>query len=272
MNLLGHGIILSMARLCRIKAVLTLHGGDLFEMLTKRASIKHMVARWIVRLPHIITTVNPDLREAVCSLGVKSVRFIPNSLQDFIDYSRICTETPAELSRFVASHRPLIVSVGAMQSNYGIDVLIQSLDLVRDVYPEIGAIVVAFKSTDPIYRARIQRLMSRLSLDSAVMFPSSLPYVPSIVAQADLFVRPTFQDGDSISVREALELRIPVVASQIGFRPPGVILFRPGNIEDLAARIIDALSPYNPHTLLGLSREIDPAKAYMEIYRSLLKM
>jgi glycosyltransferase involved in cell wall biosynthesis len=56
-----------------------------------------------------------------------------------------------------------------------------------------------------------------------------------------VFVRPTLKDGDSISVREALVLGVPVVASRVGSRPPGTILFHPGNVEDMLSKVELAL-------------------------------
>jgi hypothetical protein len=50
----------------------------------------------------------------------------------------------------------------------------------------------------------------------------------ALMSACDVFLRPTLEDGDSISVREALALGVPVVASRVGARPAGAILFRPG--------------------------------------------
>jgi glycosyltransferase involved in cell wall biosynthesis len=54
-----------------------------------------------------------------------------------------------------------------------------------------------------------------------------------LMSKSDLFVRPTYQDGDAISVREAVAAGVPVVASNVGTRPPGVALFRAGNVDEL---------------------------------------
>jgi len=51
----------------------------------------------------------------------------------------------------------------------------------------------------------------------------------SLMAASDVFVRATLEDGDSVSVREALSLGVPVVASSTAMRPAGAILFQTGN-------------------------------------------
>jgi glycosyltransferase involved in cell wall biosynthesis len=57
------------------------------------------------------------------------------------------------------------------------------------------------------------------------------------MSACDVFLRPTIEDGDSISVREALSLGVPVVASRVGMRPSGAILFRPGDVDEMLAKI-----------------------------------
>jgi glycosyltransferase involved in cell wall biosynthesis len=62
-----------------------------------------------------------------------------------------------------------------------------------------------------------------------------------MISASDVFVRPTFTDGDSISVREALSLGIPVIASDCVERPDGVVLFKTGNAGDLSGKLQCAL-------------------------------
>src|SRR6185503_11969747 len=59
-----------------------------------------------------------------------------------------------------------------------------------------------------------------------------------LMARSAVFVRPTFRDGDSISVREAVSLGVPVVASNVGSRPDGVALFEAGDISGLVEQIV----------------------------------
>ena len=59
--------------------------------------------------------------------------------------------------------------------------------------------------------------------------------------QLTVFVRPTYTDGDSISVREALALRVPVVASDAAYRPQGVLRFTAGNADDFVKKLLRVL-------------------------------
>jgi glycosyltransferase involved in cell wall biosynthesis len=60
----------------------------------------------------------------------------------------------------------------------------------------------------------------------------------ALMGAADVFVRPTLADGDSVSVREALALGCAVVATDVGNRPPEVRLVPAGD----AAALADAMA------------------------------
>jgi glycosyltransferase involved in cell wall biosynthesis len=47
---------------------------------------------------------------------------------------------------------------------------------------------------------------------------------------SDIFLRPTRSDGDANSIREALYLGVPVIASDCVERPDQVLTFRTGDI------------------------------------------
>jgi glycogen synthase len=60
------------------------------------------------------------------------------------------------------------------------------------------------------------------------------PAALALIAQSDVFVRPTLADGDSVSVREALALGRVVVATSVGTRPKETRLVPPGDAAALA--------------------------------------
>jgi glycosyltransferase involved in cell wall biosynthesis len=70
-----------------------------------------------------------------------------------------------------------------------------------------------------------------------------------VMARSRAFVRPTRADGDSISVREALALQVPTVASDAAPRPEGTHLFAAGDVDDLVRAVEDALSSRPPSGL-----------------------
>ena len=51
------------------------------------------------------------------------------------------------------------------------------------------------------------------------------------ILQSDVFIRSTAFDGDALSVREAMTLGIPVIATETDFRPEGVIKYGIGDVN-----------------------------------------
>jgi glycosyltransferase involved in cell wall biosynthesis len=59
--------------------------------------------------------------------------------------------------------------------------------------------------------------------------------------QIDVYIRPTCTDGDSVAVREALDLGAQVVASDVCPRPDRTITYHFGNVEDFANKVEKAI-------------------------------
>jgi glycosyltransferase involved in cell wall biosynthesis len=74
--------------------------------------------------------------------------------------------------------------------------------------------------------------------------------VLGLLSRCDAFIRPTTHDGDAISVREALTLGVPCVASDVCPRPPGTYLFQAGHAPDLVLRVRQALVEGAAETVL----------------------
>ena len=85
----------------------------------------------------------------------------------------------------------------------------------------------------------------------------------AIVSSSDVFIRPTLVDGDSVSVREALALGKPVVATRVGHRPSEVRLVPPGDAAALARGLVEAAE--QPASA-GLLPDGDPIHRVLTLY------
>ncbi len=233
-NLMGNSLVLAACRLTGKRSVLTLHAGDLLVKLGKGRS--RFLGRIILKLAHVVTTVTPELEERCRELGVSRVMFIPNDLLYTPHGSEGC-ELPAKVAAFIADHEPVVTLVGAMNPPYGIDVFLRAVAAGRSEMPHMGGLIIAFKSNQTSYTQDISRLITNLDLIEQVLIPEPFPNVAEALRRSDIFVRPTLSDGDSIAVREALTLGLPVIASDTGFRPGGVVVFPVGDHQALADRI-----------------------------------
>ncbi|MCL5958571.1 MAG: glycosyltransferase family 4 protein [Chloroflexi bacterium] len=274
-GLVGATFPLALARLTGKKVVLTLHAGDLLAVFSAPRSIRGKLARRIVALANAITTVTPELRDALSILGLATKReviFISNAFpaRPGVEYSKERVSTG--LLDFERRHKPVVVGVGSMQPVYAIDVLLRAHALLKERFPQVGTIVVAFKAVDPVYWNEVKALVENLGISESVYFAESGSSVRSILNMSDVFVRANHTDGDSMAIREALECRTPVVASRVGYRPSAVRTFEPGNARDLAQQVSVAFTDLdNCDTSSGSQREEDVGAENMRVILQLYK-
>jgi glycosyltransferase involved in cell wall biosynthesis len=69
-----------------------------------------------------------------------------------------------------------------------------------------------------------------------------------LVEAADVMIRPTLTDGDALSVREALHMGKPVIASDIVSRPDGVVVYQTNNTDDLMSKLNELPLGLKPKT------------------------
>jgi glycosyltransferase involved in cell wall biosynthesis len=127
-----------------------------------------------------------------------------------------------ERAAFARGHTPLIVSVGGLEPEYRIELQVDAMAAIRERHPKAGLMVIGSGAEEEILRAHVARSPAA----SGILLCGDVPHAETLEAirRADVVLRTTEYDGDSVAVREALALGTRVVASDTGMRPPGVVL------------------------------------------------
>jgi glycosyltransferase involved in cell wall biosynthesis len=108
---------------------------------------------------------------------------------------------------------------------YGIDRSIDMLASLKDREPRLRLAI--FLSNRPRvgrerrYLEQQLRRATGLGLRARVTAFVGVELVPAFVHPCSVYLRPTRTDGDAVSVREALDLGVPVIASDVVQRPSG---------------------------------------------------
>ena len=112
---------------------------------------------------------------------------------------------------------------------------IKALGLVRRRFPAAGLAIIGSGSLEEPLRAEIAVAPygSHIRLCGDVEHGATL----GAIAACDVFLRTTLYDGDSVSVREALDLGAPVIATDNGMRPAGCDLIPISNLAALEEAI-----------------------------------
>lgn len=213
--------------------ILTLHSGMMPGYVKSGRRWHRMLAEMVCRLYSRVICVGPEIRDAVISLGTPEER-------TEIAPACLATETSGatldqQLIDWLARHRPLLSTTLFFRPEYGFDLLIEGLVELCRRNPSLGCVVMGAGEQ----YAEGAQLVRQSGLEDNVLLLGDVDHDKclALISRSQVFVRPTLQDGDSISVREALALGVPVVASSVGARPAGSILFSPGDVGDMLSKI-----------------------------------
>jgi len=221
---------------------------------------------------------SPEIRESLIALGAlpEKISVIPAFLPPAANQRKI-DEIPGEVRNFMENHEP-VISAGAFrvvfyegQDRYGIDMCIELCARLKNSYPRIGVVFCLPEIGDEAYFARLQQDIREKNVADSFMFVTkALGEVYPIWQESDIFVRPTNSDGDAVSLREALYLKTPSLASDVTPRPEGTVLFRNRDVEDFIDRVKMVWDNYDEYRSKITSLEgSSGADEILNIYRGL---
>jgi N-acetyl-alpha-D-glucosaminyl L-malate synthase BshA len=158
--------------------------------------------------------------------------------------------------------------VGNLTERKRVGDLIRAMARLRQFHPQMKLIVAG----DGELRKRLEALAGREGLNGVVGFTGRVPdnMLPSLYALADVFVLPSKEEGLGVVLLEAMASGKPVVAS----RTSGILsviedqrtglLFEPGDIDDLVAKIRMLVDNRDLRTKLGQRARMEAVRKFAE--------
>jgi glycosyltransferase involved in cell wall biosynthesis len=217
---------------------LTLHSGMAPEYLRGANAWTRTAARLACLMYDRVVCVNEEIAAALVSLGIsrRQIEIKPA----FVPVPRVECTVPEQLDRWMERHAMFLSVTLSFRPEYGFELLMDAMSRLKQKYPELGCVVIGTGEDRPA----AEELIRQRRLDEHVVLAGDLHHQLCLTAisRSTAFVRPTFRDGDSISVREAMSLGVPVVASNVGTRPEGTLLFEAGNLQGLIDQVERVLS------------------------------
>lgn len=220
--------------LLRKPFVLTLHTSHFLRLAKNRAwrpVLRHIIrsADWLLAASEEIRDValdlDPHARAEALTNGVDTAVFRP-----------VHPALPPPRARRIIVPRRLF-------AKNGVEYLVRALPVVREQI-DVETIIVG----DGPERSRLEALAAELGIARSVMFLGTRlnMEMPGLFASAEVAVLPSLMEATSVAALEAMSCEVPVAASNVGGLPEIVdesvgTLFRPGDPDDLAARLVELL-------------------------------
>ena len=263
------------------KTIVSVHGESLNTSLKKSGRLCKMVIKFALKHTSFIIADNQRIKNLALSLEVSPDKitvlpaFIPPPAKEE-DFTGI----PEYILRFIDSHKPIISGTACQISFvegidlYGLDLCVELVSSLQKNYPKIGLVFCLPVIGDRPYFNSVLEKVRYKKLDDNILFVTE-PLVEAypVWAKSDIFVRPTFTDGDSLSIREAMHFNVPVVASDTVPRPGGVVLFKNRDLNDFVVKVEIVLERGKRSDLYmsnnqGAGNEFDK---FLEVYNELAK-
>ena len=196
--------------------VVTPWGSDLY-LHPDRSLLAKWLAKFVLKKADLVTADSMDLchqairygadprRSHVVQWGVSLEVFTPGAPS---------SEFRNQLQLFSS---PIILSQRAIKPIYNIDVIVQTIPIIREHYPGVIYILRDY-NTDPGYKKHIDNLIASLDVNKSIRWLERIePWERNadVYRLADLAVSIASSDGTPGSVLEAFACGIPVIASDL---------------------------------------------------------
>jgi glycogen(starch) synthase len=259
-------VCLALASLARRPMVVSFVGGAFPDFIGSLGPLKRWWARIVLYRAAALIACNDEIAATLKRLVPRAaVRHISNSFP----VARPGTgRLPDDVEGFLGSHRPVVSTTGAAQPEYGLPGAVRAIALLREDLPDLGLVIVLTPYGTAEHEDEIRDAVTAAGLEGRVLITRGLPEFVALLDRSDAFLRSALVDGDSMSVREALYLGVPTVASDTAFRPPGVTAFRRADVEDMAGKLREALSRGRGDPSSARRESERNLEALLEIYTS----
>lgn len=223
--------------------ILTIHGGKLGQNLEAFSPWQLRLFDWtLARFNHIVC-VSEAQRALLLERGVDAKRMsVINAYLPPLPHSNPSLFAPLEQRR--RDGKRVLLVAAQFLPHYGLLDLLEALHrLPSSVRSSVCLAHVSYLDADDPYRAACQDAVG--DLDYVAFDNLEPPDMAAWLALGDVFVRPTWWDGDAVSLREACYFGNRIVATDVTTRPDGAVLCPARDSDALSAALQQVLEDDN---------------------------
>lgn len=227
--------------------VLTFHGGPPQDYFPRPDSWRyHQAFHLLFRSARRIACDSLEIKQAMESYGIKpqKIAYIASFSPRYLTFTP--THLPMEVEEFLSERRPVFLSYLSFRPEYRLDVLREGMKRFQERYPAAGFIWVGFLDRELSGARAFVRSWAEKDRRSLLLL-GNLAHDDflTLLTRCSAYLRSPACDGVCASVLEAVALGVPVVASENGRRPAGVITYRDRDAADMCAKMLYVIENYS---------------------------
>ena len=220
-------IIVSLFKSCKL--IPYIHNSRFHENNSK---LRNLLLKLLFRKSSFILTVRQMEKSTIISYKIKNIvtrnAYLPPKGDEYEILISTCAFQLAEYNG---------------KDLYGIDICIEGVNiLIKEGLSVKLLIAIANTKYRSDYLSLLKRKVYDYQLTNHVFFlEGQVPFWP-IIKESSIFIRATNTDGDSISIREAINFKTTVLASDASPRPTECKLFKNRNVFSMVKQLREILS------------------------------
>lgn len=201
-----------MSRIYKIKNILSIHGGDIYDPSKKNSPHKkwyfRAVVNWVLNNSDFIVAQSSNTKDNTKKYYKchKEIEIIPLPYETF-NFSKI---TRQELG--LENDIFYTISVGRLVSRKGFDFLIKSMAKIKN--DKIKALIIG----DGPEKENLKKLAESLKVSNRIIFLGSTSEERKFqyLAISDVYILSSIHEGFGIVLQEAMQVGLPVIATNNG--------------------------------------------------------
>lgn len=168
------------------------------------------VERWLSGYTDVLITINTEDYEIAKKFKANRIEYIPGVGIDTDKFKNIEVNRPEKRESIGLSEDDfMIISVGELNKNKNHQVMIRALSGLKK-----QGIKYVLCGQGPL-ESELRELAIKLDVENQVKFLGFRNDIPELMSIADLFAFPSYREGLSLSLMEAMASGMPVVCSRI---------------------------------------------------------
>ncbi len=230
-----------LGRLTGKPSALTFHAGPSQMYFPRRSGFWHWAFRGLFQSCGVIICNHEPVKKLLCDVyrvAENRVFAIPALSTQYEE--EIPVPLAPAVEDFLGKYSPRLFSYSLFRPEFAMESLFEAFREILKRHPNAGLLIAGPKETP----SHAVEQMRKLQVESNIMIPGNMAHAEFLTAvqRSDVFIRTHLRDGVCTSVLEALQLGVPVVASEDGLRPPSVVTYAPADAGDLAAKTLTLLA------------------------------